>query len=582
MTASMATGTGTRRGVQALAIACGAFVALVVGMALTLPGPDWNPTFAALVLLMVVATTHPVLVRHTSRSEFIILIEMVAAIGVVATSPEQALWLVVLGPVVGLAAVPLVSPSERMRERRPPDTCSTSSRTRSALLPMVGFAALARPLGLPGLAIAALAGLIAHGLLSHAVVATAIRLASPIDETMQVSDMFWSPVPLALTLTAVALPIGLAVRAYDPDWPLLLAVSVTLVAVSRSRMDRDSTSHRLHAVTAAATGFSRASTVEELDTELASTLRRVLRAGRVQVGVVAERPSPEPTTLWGRLAEGQWVVVGDPALGARWTGIDQDLLDAVLAVAGPQRARLQLLRQTMEAERFASLVLTTAGHDITNRLHTATMAIGTMQRWTDRLGVDDRDRLATEAVRAIGGASAALQDLVAIGASGPDATVPAAEVALFVRGLGPDIHVVCENVILAAPAAVVERAVENLVRNAQRHHLGAEPLEVVLANDGCTASIEVRDRGPGLDTDHVDRLFSPFTQLADDRGRQGSLGLGLFIARGLAESVDGSLAYHPRPGGGAVFTLRVPSVAQDACERVQERVVLGSRPDGHA
>ncbi len=425
-------------------------------------------------------------------------------------------------------------------------------------------------------------GLITHGVLSHAAVTTAIRLAAPPDEPADVQDMFWSPVPLALILAAVALPIGLVVRTYDPDWPILLALSVTLATVSRARMDRDRTSHQLHAVTEAATGFTRASSVEELDTELASALRRVLRAGRVRIDVQGDGPTVDSSRLWSRLTDSTWVVVEEPAVGARWTTLDQDLLDAVLAVAGPQRARLQLLHQTIEAERFASLVLTTAGHDITNQLHTATMAIGTVRRWTDRLDPADRDRLADKAVHAIDRASASLRDLVAIGATGPDATVPAAEVALFVRGLGPDIHIVCENVTLAAPGAVIERAVENLLRNAQRHHRGVEPLEVVVVDEGDTARIEVRDRGPGLEDAHVERLFAPFTQLADDRRRKGSLGLGLFIARGLAESVDGSLEYHDREGGGAVFTLRIPSVAQDPGERVQERVVLGPRPDGHA
>ena len=545
--------------------------------------PSWDPTFLTLVLLYAVAASHPVRVRHDTRSEFIVVVELVAAISVLALPPTQALWVAILGgAVLGPAAVMTLSPLERMRRAPLSRHLFNMGANTVGVFPMVALAATARPHGTTALTVATLVGLVVHGLVSHVLVTAAIHLSVGRDGGLHPDDAQWSPTPAALAIGLVALPVGLVVARHDPDWPLLVALAVTLATLSRARMDRDHTSHRLLMVTRAGRRLAGAHDVAELDARLASTLRSALGCRTVEIRTATEAPVPSPSSISSELETNCWVVAAQPAMGNRWTTLDQELLDAVVSVAAPQRERLELLRQTVEAERFASLVLATAGHDITNQLHAATMAIGTATRWSDRLDDDDRQRLADQAVRAIHRASTSLRDLVAIGASGPGATTTAAEVALFVRALGPGIHVVCDNVDLATPAAVVERALENLVRNAQRHHVGDEPLQVRLLDDGPDVRIEVCDRGPGLAPDHVETLFAPFSQLADDRGRRGSLGLGLFIARGLAESAGGSLDYHDREGGGAVFVLRVPSVAKDATERVHERIVLGPRPDGDA
>jgi two-component system sensor histidine kinase PilS (NtrC family) len=61
--------------------------------------------------------------------------------------------------------------------------------------------------------------------------------------------------------------------------------------------------------------------------------------------------------------------------------------------------------------------------------------------------------------------------------------------------------------------------------------------------------LEVADRGPGVAPEHVERIFEPFYS-----GGRGT-GLGLFLARELAQTNGATLLYEPRAGGGSVFRL---------------------------
>jgi two-component system sensor histidine kinase PilS (NtrC family) len=62
--------------------------------------------------------------------------------------------------------------------------------------------------------------------------------------------------------------------------------------------------------------------------------------------------------------------------------------------------------------------------------------------------------------------------------------------------------------------------------------------------------LEVADRGPGIETKAVDRIFEPFFT-----GRKGGTGLGLFIARELCQLNRAVLLYEPRSGDGSVFRI---------------------------
>jgi signal transduction histidine kinase len=96
------------------------------------------------------------------------------------------------------------------------------------------------------------------------------------------------------------------------------------------------------------------------------------------------------------------------------------------------------------------------------------------------------------------------------------------------------------------------RAVRNLIENAIRHTPAGVSVEVDVAADG---TVRVLDDGPGVPSADREQVFRRFWRR--DRARGDSRGLGLAIVSRVAEAHDGSVAVTERPGGGAVFTLRL-------------------------
>ncbi len=97
----------------------------------------------------------------------------------------------------------------------------------------------------------------------------------------------------------------------------------------------------------------------------------------------------------------------------------------------------------------------------------------------------------------------------------------------------------------------------NLIGNAVKF---TERGEVVLslAVDCDTLLLHVRDTGPGIPEKDRTRVFRAFEQTASGRRRADGTGLGLPITKALVEAHDGTLTLTDAPGGGALFTVRLP------------------------
>jgi K+-sensing histidine kinase KdpD len=103
------------------------------------------------------------------------------------------------------------------------------------------------------------------------------------------------------------------------------------------------------------------------------------------------------------------------------------------------------------------------------------------------------------------------------------------------------------------------RILGNLIENALRYSPPDAGVEIEATREGHQLLFTVADRGPGVRASEQARIFEPFYRPDGSPPDTGRAGLGLSIARNLAELQKGTLTYQPRPGGGSVFLLRLPA-----------------------
>lgn len=102
----------------------------------------------------------------------------------------------------------------------------------------------------------------------------------------------------------------------------------------------------------------------------------------------------------------------------------------------------------------------------------------------------------------------------------------------------------------------IEQVLMNLISNSIKYAAGG-PIEVSLARQAGEAVLEVRDQGPGVPEADLSRIFERFERIASAR-HYGGMGLGLYVARQIAEAHNGTVAASSPPGKGACFTVRLP------------------------
>jgi signal transduction histidine kinase len=107
-------------------------------------------------------------------------------------------------------------------------------------------------------------------------------------------------------------------------------------------------------------------------------------------------------------------------------------------------------------------------------------------------------------------------------------------------------------------ASELRRALRNLIENAVRY---GQRAEVSLQIAEGFAEINVDDQGPGIPEDSFAHVMKPFVRLEESRSVEtGGHGLGLTIARAIAERHDGELKLQNRDEGGLRATLRLPLI----------------------
>jgi signal transduction histidine kinase len=105
----------------------------------------------------------------------------------------------------------------------------------------------------------------------------------------------------------------------------------------------------------------------------------------------------------------------------------------------------------------------------------------------------------------------------------------------------------------------LSRVVENLLSNAVKFSEGNKKIECELIRKNDTVDFSVKDEGPGISEEDQRRLFSRFQSLsAKPTAGESSTGLGLYIAKSIAEKMRAEILCESQLGKGAKFILRMP------------------------
>jgi signal transduction histidine kinase len=103
----------------------------------------------------------------------------------------------------------------------------------------------------------------------------------------------------------------------------------------------------------------------------------------------------------------------------------------------------------------------------------------------------------------------------------------------------------------------LKQVVMNLVENAVKYSQAGEEVAVSAWAENGRVLVSVEDHGPGIPREHHDLIFEKFGRANVGGGKPGT-GLGLFIARSIAEAHGGTLEVRSAAGEGATFTLALP------------------------
>jgi signal transduction histidine kinase len=269
------------------------------------------------------------------------------------------------------------------------------------------------------------------------------------------------------------------------------------------------------------------------------------------------------------------VVQVDSAEPERFTEEDVAFLQAVAHWVALIMHRAELVeRVTQEAaeqarQRTATELITMLAHDLRVPLTPLQGYLGMLQETAAREGQDKYLQYATRAQHSVTRLERMLTDLLdttrldqglfALTLAPVNLAALVQDTADLLQTPTAPIEVrVPGDLITVADATRLRQVLENLLSNALRYSPDRIPVIVEMTTehhvDTTSVVITVQDAGPGIAPDLLPRLFTRFVSGGGNR----RLGLGLYLARGIAVAHGGTLTADSRPGKGACFRLALP------------------------
>jgi len=367
---------------------------------------------------------------------------------------------------------------------------------------------------------------------------------------------------------------------------LVVALVVSALVNAAGRRSAEAARARAEAETLARLGGQLMAEEDPLPV-LISTLRTAFGLGAIAVlqrsgdgwRVETSTGAPVPQTP----EEGEFSIAIDPEMqlvvvGPGLAAEDLSLLQAFtgqlsLALERRQlRAEAAVAAGLAEANNLRAALLAAVSHDLRTPLSSIKAAATSLLQqdvdWTPQATrellatIDEEsDRLNTLVGNLLDMSrlqSGALE--LAIRDVGLEEVVPAAIKGLGDRGRLVDVRVDETLPRVQADAALLERAVANIIDNAITWSPRDRPVRVDACAVGERMDLRVVDQGPGIPLDQRDRMFQPFQRLGDQSSNTGT-GLGLAVARGFIDAMGGELTVEDTPGGGLTVIVGLESAA---------------------
>lgn len=116
------------------------------------------------------------------------------------------------------------------------------------------------------------------------------------------------------------------------------------------------------------------------------------------------------------------------------------------------------------------------------------------------------------------------------------------------------------QVVVNASTTRLAQVFENVLANAVSFSPEGGTVTVTIRRQGARAVVTIADDGPGIPTEHAERIFNRFFSYRPDHGgaEAGHTGLGLAIVRAIVEGYGGSVTPEPRHGGGTKMVIELP------------------------
>jgi two-component system sensor histidine kinase KdpD len=226
-------------------------------------------------------------------------------------------------------------------------------------------------------------------------------------------------------------------------------------------------------------------------------------------------------------------------------------------------------RELAEIDRLRSALLAAVGHDLRTPLAGIKAGVSSLRDPDLPLQPAQREELLATVEESADRMADLVENLLALsrlqaGAlsvhARPVALDEVVAVAVLHQESDADIDVdVPDDLPLAyADPGLLERVVANVLANALKANPTGTPVQVFGRTSPGQLELRVVDHGPGIPTADRERVFQPFQRL-DDRSAAGGLGLGLAIARGFVEAMNGTIAATDTPTGGLTMLITIPA-----------------------